>query len=343
MSTAASLDAFAGRPARLTLIAAGLSLVVGAVVMLAKFAAWRTTGSTAILSDALESIINVVAGGFALWTVLLASRPPDERHPYGHGKAEFFSVGFEGALVLIAGLGVIKEGLQQVFDPLPLQSLDLGLLVLVGASAVNGLLGTFLIRMGRRQGSITLAADGQHVLTDVWTSAGVIMGLVLAGLTGWLWVDGAVAALVGLHILFVGWGLGKRAVAGLMNEKDPALLSDIAAVLRQRRQPRWIDVHRLRAWRSGAKTHIDFHLILPGAIPLLEAHGWVKELEEAFQARFGPDTETLIHLDPCEEDECPVCDDGDCADRLAAFQARRDWSVEAMQGYRRKPSDPPAP
>lgn len=292
-----------------------LSLCAGFLLMAFKFFIYRMTRSAAVLSDALESIVNVIASGFALWSIYLAAKPPDAEHPYGHGKVEYFSAGFEGALIVVAALGIFWSAWQQIRRPHPLPNLDLGLWLIVATIVVNGLLGGFLVAVGRRTRSLPLVADGTHIMTDAVSSFGVALGLVLVKLTGWYWVDGLVAALVGLQILYSGRSLLKTSFAGLMDASDPVLLKEISELLSRNRKNIWIDIHRLRAWRSGRHIFVDFHLILPRYLPLVAAHREVAELEELFRVHYKGVAEVFVHVDPCEDPNCPICSMPECSDR----------------------------
>jgi len=314
-----------------TRIAAGiLSLVVGAGLMAGKFYVYRLTGSSAVFSDALESIINVVASSFAIVSIIMSAMPPDDSHPYGHGKIEFFSAGFEGALIVLAALGIFRVGAGHLFAPRPLPQLDIGLLLLVAVSAVNLLLGLVLVRVGRVTRSITLEADGRHILTDVYTSAGVVIGLLLVWLTDWYWLDGLVACLVGVHILFVGARLMMSSFKGLMDAADPEVLQQISDVILAHRRPTWIDIHKLRAWNAGSRIHVDLHLILPREIPLEEAHREADDLEQAILNEVPGAESVLVHMDPCERDNCPICGRSRCDHRERAFRRTSLWSTTTM-------------
>ncbi len=315
---------------RVQIRAIGLSLAVAAGLMAAKFYVYRITGSSAVLSDAVESIINVVAAAFALGSILLAAKPPDEDHPYGHGKVEYFSAGFEGALILLAAAGIFRVGVEGLMNPRPLPRLGLGLLVLVGTSLVNLLLGLALVRTGRRTHSLALAADGKHVLTDVYTSAGVVIGLLAVRWTGWYWLDGALAILVGLNIVLSGVGLVRQAADRLMDASDPALLEEITERINKFRRPAWIDVHQLRAWRAGRMVFVDLHLILHRDMPLHRAHAESEILAERIRRHFGGMVEVLVHLDPCAFEDCPVCPDAGCDVREAAYRKRGNWDARRL-------------
>jgi cation diffusion facilitator family transporter len=283
---------------------AGWAIALGIAIMAAKFYAWHLTGSSAILSDALESIINVVAGGFALAAIIASARPPDQDHPYGHGKIEFFSAGFEGALIILAAFGIFKVGFAHLLNPQPLPHLGVGLVVLLGASVVNLLLGIGLLKTGKKTGSLVLEADGQHVLTDVYTSGGVLLGLLLAHLSGWFWLDGTIACLVGLNILWTGLQLVRRSFAGLMDAMDPELLQQVVDIINRHRRPQWIDIHKLRVWRSGRLVYIDLHLILPGDLALEAAHEEAGDLESMLVTGFEGNASVLVHMDPCIDPDC---------------------------------------
>jgi cation diffusion facilitator family transporter len=328
---------------RLRLIAVILSMVVGAVLMAVKFYAANLTESSAILSDALESIINVVASSFALVSILWAARHPDESHPYGHGKVEFFAAGFEGALIILAAAGIIWEAWPHLLHPAPLPRLEFGLLLLLLASLVNLALGLGLVKAGRTTNSLTLKADGQHVLADVYTSVGVLLGLALVWFTGWYWLDGAVALLVAANILFIGAKLVRRSFQGLMDTSEPELLAEIARVMASHRKDTWIDVHRLRARRAGSRVLLDFHLILPRNFSLEEVHREVKELERVLNAHFGGQADILIHTDPCDDPECPVCGHDPCRLRQESVSRQRLWQSQVITADVEPATESPAP
>jgi cation diffusion facilitator family transporter len=306
------------------------SLFVSVILMTVKFYAYKITGSSAILSDALESIINVVAGAFAMFSIVVAAKPPDKSHPYGHGKIEYFSAGFEGALIILAAIGIFKTGISHLLYPHPLEYLQHGIFLLIGASAANLLLGILLIRVGKRNQSLVLTADGKHILTDVYTSLGVLAGLFLVHYTGWFWLDGVIAIIVGINILITGAKLVRHSYAGLMNKAEPDLLQEIADLLIANRKDIYIDIHQLRAWRSGNFVHIDFHLILPRDFALECAHREHKALEKTIQEYFGGRASVMIHLDPCLDQECPVCGQSLCTLRHSHQNELVRWTLASM-------------
>jgi cation diffusion facilitator family transporter len=308
------------------------SFLVGIGLMGLKFYGFWITGSSAILSDALESIINVVASAFALGSIVFSAKPADESHPYGHGKIEFFSAGFEGALILIAAGGIFWEGLKQILEPQTLPNLRSGLLFLVAAGAGNLILGVTMLRVGKKTKSIVLEADGKHLLTDVFTSSAVLVGLVVVYFTGWFRFDGIIACIAGINIVFWGTQLVRKAFGGLMHAADPELLDEICDLLARHKRDIWIDVHRLRAWRSGKRVNVDFHLILPRDLPLDEAHREVKALEQVFDTHFEGMSDLLVHLDPCLDPECPVCGNDPCDLRHEQMIHEKIWDRQTLTG-----------
>jgi cation diffusion facilitator family transporter len=310
--------------------AMAVSLAVGTALMAVKFYAFWITQSAAVLSDAIESIINIVASGFALVSVLVAAKPPDPDHPYGHGKIEFFSAGFEGALIMIAAAAIVWEALPRIWAPMELPNLDWGLFVLLAATGANLALGLALVRVGRRTRSLAVVADGKHVLTDVITSAGVLAGLVLVRQTGWLWLDGAVACMVAINILVIGGRLVHQSASGLMDQSDPELLDQISALISQHRKPAWIDIHHLRALRSGGRIHVDFHIILPRELSLEEAHTEVAEIERLLKTHLPGMGDAFIHAEPCIVPECPVCGFDPCSMRREPTRRQNLWRADTL-------------
>jgi cation diffusion facilitator family transporter len=305
--------------------AVAVSLAVGAALTAVKFTAYSVTGSTAILSDALESVINVVAAGFGLVSVIVAAKPPDKDHPYGHGKMEFFSAGFEGSLIVLAALAILYEGVGDIAAPGEIPRLGTGLMLMAGAGAVNLVLGVALVKIGRTTDSRAVAADGKHLLTDVYTTVGVITGLVLVKLTGLLWLDGVTACAVALNILWMGGRIVREAFSGLMDKSDPELIERISKVLSQNRRENWIDVHRLRAWQSGDLTHVDFHLLLPRDLSFQDAHNEIEAAGDLLRNEFDGRADVIVHGDPCEPEDCPACGREPCEDRSEPGRYRLLW------------------
>ena len=307
--------------------------------MAAKFYAFHLTRSSAVFSDALESIINVVASAFALTSIVLAAKPPDKSHPYGHGKVEYFSAGFEGALIIIAALGIFKTGWEHMLRPQPLPNLTDGLYILLGTGLVNLFLGLMLVRTGKKTRSLALTADGKHVLTDVITSAGVLLGLLLVHLTGLYWLDGATACMVGFSILFTGIMLVKESSAGLMDRAEPELLEEICLLLEKHRKETWAGIHELRAFRAGNFLNVSLHLILPKDFTLEEAHREAEAVETIIRDHFSGRANILVHPDPCTDPDCPTCRRYACELRTKDESVSSSWTVETLIAQR--PGAPP--
>jgi len=314
--------------ARARLRAVVISLAVSVVLLAAKYQAYRLTGSTAILSDALESIVNVVAAVFAIGALIFAGRPADRNHPYGHGKMEFLSAAFEGGLIAFAALVILYEVVQSLIHGVELRSLDLGLAIVLGAGLVNLALGYYLIRAGRRYDSLTLIADGRHVLADFYTSAGIVVGLFLVRITGLAVLDPVVAAVVALNLMWTGVRLIRQAAAGLLDEEDPALLDRLLNVLQPHLSQGVIRVHHLRAISAGRFHHVDAHLVVPEFWSVERSHELAEDLGERVMKELSVEGEMTLHTDPCHRIYCRMCDLDDCPIRREAFTGRPRLTLE---------------
>jgi len=316
--------------------AARLAFITSLTLLLAKFGAYYLTDSKAVLSDAIESIINVVTGAFLMLSISVSSKPVDENHPYGHGKIESFSAGLEGGLIIIAAAIILIEAVPAFFYPQPPRNLGPGLYILGGAGIVNLVVGVYLMQAGRKYKSEALSADGRHLLTDFYTSAGVIIGLLLYRIIGFLWIDPLVACLVALNILIPGIKLFTNSFKNLMNEADPELIERIVQGLNTIRKPGWLYPHKLRALRSGRYHHVDLHISLPHYWTLTKVHEAEQEITQALLAAIGEEGDIMIHVDPCEPPYCPVCEVDDCSERISDFNASPNWSVKEVISARSK-------
>lgn len=308
--------------ARARRTAALLSLYGGLAVMAGKFGAWFLTDSTAVFSDAMESTVNVAAALFLVYSIRLAARPADRNHPYGHGKVEFFAAGVEGTLIVVAAISILYAAGRAFWFGPQVHTIDLGIAILVAFTVVNGLLGWHLIRVGDRVGSLALRADGMHLITDVWTTVGVVIGLLLVRFTGLTILDPIAATIVALNILRTGYGLAREAVAGLMDEADDALLGEIIERLERTRSDWCIDVHSLRVWRSGALHHVDFHMTVPRYYDTERIHEVDEEYKEEAFHRHDPGWDVIIHYDPCRPRHCAACTVEPCSVRSEPFVSR---------------------
>ncbi len=273
------------------------SIIVGAIVLALKYTAYRITGSIALYSDALESIINVVTAVAALMAVRLSAEPADKNHPYGHHKVEYFSAVLEGVLIIIAALAILREAYEGFLNPRALDAPAMGLAVNGLATIVNAAWAWILIREGRRHRSPALSADGRHLMTDVMTSAVVVVGLVLVPVTGWVWLDSLLAAFVALNIIWSGWMLMKESIGGLMDEALPeAVLSRVREVIAVNAEGA-IEAHDLRTRHAGRLVFVDFHLVVAGNMSVTQAHDICDRLERALKAEIG-EAQVTIHVEP---------------------------------------------
>jgi len=279
---------------------ARLSIVAAVVTIGLKTAAWRMTGSVGLLSDALESLVNLVAAVMTLSMLVLAARPPDEEHTFGYGKAEYFASGLEGALILVAAAGIGWAAVPRLVHPQPIEQAGAGLAISAGASLVNLVVARVLLRAGRAAGSIALEADGHHLMTDVWTSAGVIAGVGAVALTGWERLDPLLALAVAAQIVWTGFRIVRRSALGLLDRAlDPAELERLGAVL-ERHRAEGIQFHAVRTRQAGTRRFVQFHVLVPGAWSVSRGHDLVEAIETAIRDAI-PQTIVTTHLEPLED------------------------------------------
>ena len=303
-----------------------VSLAAGIAILALKSAAYWQTGSMALKSDALESVVNVVAAVFGLGAVIFAGQPADKEHPYGHGKMEYFSAAFEGGLISLAAATILYEAAIALVRAPEIRDLGLGLALNVGAGALNGLLGWYLLRTGRRLSSKTLEADGHHVLSDFYTTVGIAAGLLLVKFTGWRILDPLMAVAVGLLLARTGFRLVRESAAALLDEEDSstidAIVSGLDGLLKKGvDETGVITVHGLRAIRSGRYTHVDIHLVVPEYLPVAEAHDDADRFESKLISAVGFEGELHAHLDPCRRKYCGSCTDKACPVRAEPFRS----------------------
>ena len=288
-----------------------LSVSVGLLLMGIKFTAYFLTGSAAVFSDAIESIVNVMASLVAGYALYLAHQPPDPNHPYGHGKAEFLAAGFEGGMVLLAAVVMAVKTLDTLlFHSLDAHELGVGLALVAAAMAVNGALGAWLVRTGRRQGSMTLEADGWHLLSDAVTSAAAIVALALVKWTGWRYADPVIALLIAAYVAWMGLRVLRQAWAGLMDEQDLEDEKVLVGILESHmgpagKEPRICSFHKLRHRHSGRYHWVDFHIMLPAGMSVRQAHEIASAIEWEIEQRLGEGNATA-HVEPCANSDCPA-------------------------------------
>ena len=322
--------------------AAKVSLIIGSAIMLLKFFAFKLTSSEAILSDALESIANVVAALMVVITIMYTAKPADKDHPYGHGKIEYFSAAFEGGLVSFAALFIMVESITALIYGHMVHNIGSGVVIVIIAGLSNLALGGYLVRSGKRLQSIALESSGKHVLSDVWTSVGLLLGLAIVHWTGWVWLDAVIAFFFGLYLAFVGYEIVTEAAGGLMDKEDPEVLQDIAAALKPHSMNGIIDIHEMKVIRSGRYHHIDMHVVLPGHWTVEQVHERVKVFEQAAIDDYVVDGEMHFHYDPCRQDFCAVCDLKDCKLRQEEYQPEEPVPVQIRQSQSEEVVDPKA-
>jgi cation diffusion facilitator family transporter len=305
-----------------------LALCVSILLMLAKFVAYFITHSNAILTDALESIVNVLASSFAFYSIYLATLPKDTNHPYGHGKVEFFSAFLEGTLISIAGIIIILKSSYDLVFPKPIFQLFEGALIIGVTGVVNLLVGYYLINIGKKHRSITLEADGKHLLTDAVTSAGLVVGIILIQLTQIIWLDSVISIVLGTYIIYNGYLLTRRSVGGLMDESNTDLVKDIISILQANRRDPWIDVHNLRAQQYGSDLHIDCHVTMPYYFDLKLVHQEISDLDRIINVEASHKTELFIHTDPCLPECCNYCKMKKCPVRAQPFMQEIEWTID---------------
>jgi cation diffusion facilitator family transporter len=286
-------------PTALTVFA-WLSVAAAVVTIALKALAYWLTGSVGLLSDALESLVNLAAAVMAVIMLQVAARPPSEEHAYGFSKAEYFSSGFEGALIFLAAVAIVAAAAERLTVPKPLQQLDVGLLISAAAAAINLLVARLLIRTGRRRNSIALEADGRHLMTDVWTSAGVIVALVGVLITGWQWLDPVIAIGVALNILWTGYRLLRRSALGLLDRAVPAPQRAAIGEVLSRYEAQGVKFHALRTRQAAGRSFVSVHVLVPGVWTVQHGHELLEEIERDIRAAL-PNAAVLTHLEPVED------------------------------------------
>ena len=311
--------------------AALISLILSVILFIGKLVAYFITGSAAIFSDASESVVNIFATSMALYSIILSSKPADESHLYGHGNIEFFSAGIEGVLIFLAAIIIIYHAVTDLLRGPELESLNIGVIIIAVTGGINFLLGYYLIKTGNKTNSLTLIADGKHILTDSITSVGVVIGIILVMITDIIILDPIVAIIVALNIMGTGYKLIRVSIGGLMIETDTELLQKISTILSGMRKEYWIDLHELRYWKSGDRLFIDFHLILPYYFTIEQTHKEEKAIDAKLQEVFI-NSQIKIHFDYCRSELCRFCSYADCTVREEKGSVIFNWDVKKLTG-----------
>jgi cation diffusion facilitator family transporter len=302
--------------------------VIAIILFIVKLAAWFITNSLAILTDALESIVNIVAGFLGLYSLSLSAKPKDADHPYGHGKVEFISAAIEGTLIITAGFFIIYKAVQNFFYPHEIAKLNLGILLVSSTAIVNFIAGSVCLATGKRNKSLQLIAGGKHLITDTYSTIGILAGLAVIYFTGYTLIDSLIACIVAIIIIYTGYTIVRPSIAGIMDEADKTLLNDIVACLNKHRRENWIDIHNMRIIKYGSTLHCDCHLTVPWYLNVREAHDEIEALGALIKNEFGEAVELFVHSDGCQEYSCRICSKQNCMVRLHPFEKRITWTIE---------------
>ncbi len=308
-----------------------ISLFFGVLMLVIKIAAYLITGSSAIFSDAAESVVHIFATAMAVYSILLSAKPPDESHLYGHGNVEYFSAGIEGTLIIVAAIAIIYNSIETILKGATPKELDYGTALIGLAGVINLALGIYLIRKGKATDSLALVADGKHVLTDSYTSIGIVLGLLLVLATKLYILDPLIALFVAANILITGYKLIRESIGGLMLETDPETLNKIVQILNDIKRSYWIDLHHLRFWKSADRVFIDFHLSVPYYFSVKDSHLEEDFISEKLAEEF-PNSDVRIHFDYCDEILCEYCDYKECKYRMRPKTKDLKWTVEKVLG-----------
>jgi cation diffusion facilitator family transporter len=300
---------------------------IAILLFVIKIVAWYLTNSVAILTDALESIVNVIAGLIGVYSLYVSAKPKDYDHPYGHGKAEFISAAVEGTLITVAGFIIIYEAIINLLNPHTIQKLDYGIMLVAITALINYIAGAVCIKTGTKNNSLALIASGKHLQSDTWSTLGIIAGLLLILFTKISWMDSAVAIIFALIIIFTGYKIVRSSIAGIMDEADEALLKKLVATLNAHRKENWIDLHNLRIIKYGATMHLDCHLTVPWYLNVHEAHKEIDALSLLVKEEYGEAVELFVHSDGCLDYSCNICLKQNCPVRKHQFEKKIDWTI----------------
>ena len=301
---------------------------ISVVLLAIKIIAYYSTGSVSILTDALESIVNVAAGFIGLYSLHVAAKPRDADHPYGHGKAEFLSAAIEGTLISAAGAIIFYKAVQHLIKPVELKSIDYGIFLVAITAVINFLVGLWCLHIGKKNNSAALVASGKHLQSDTWSTIGIVAGLSLLYFTGYKWIDSVVAIGFGLFIMYTGYRIIRSSIAGIMDEADKKLLQEMVELLNANRRENWIDLHNLRVIKYGSVYHIDCHLTVHWYLNVHEAHREIDALSELVRQGFGESVELFVHSDGCLPFSCPICTKAECSVRKHNFEQKVEWTTE---------------
>jgi len=309
--------------------------IVSVILLAVKLGAYFLTQSIAILTDALEGIANVVAGFVGLYSLILSAKPRDADHPYGHGKIEFLSAALEGSMIALAAALIFYKSIVTLISPVQIHQIDWGILLITFTAVVNYVMGTLCIRTGNQNKSIALIASGKHLLSDTYTTLGILVGLVLIYFTKIMWIDSVVAMILSAFILYTSYKIIRSSIAGIMDESDEELLAKMVDLLNKNRPENWIDLHNLRVIKYGSTLHLDCHLTLPWYLNVHEAHKEIDVLAAWVRKEFGESLELFVHTDGCLEFSCKICSKQDCPVRKHDLEKRVVWTVKNISSNKK--------
>ncbi len=304
--------------------------IIGILLFVGKLVAWRLTNSDAVFSDAMESIVNIIAAFMGLYSLYLAAKPQDENHPYGHGKVEFITSGIEGALIIFAGIIIIIQSINSLLNKNVPQKLDWGMAIVAATAIINYVMGYISYKKGVKQNSMVLQSSGKHLQSDTITTAGVVLSLIVVHLTNWFWLDAVVALVFGGYIMLVGYKIVRKSLGGIMDEADTGMLERLSSFLNQNRRPEWIDIHNMKIQQFGSHLHIDAHLTLPWYLELREAHQQMEKLILLIIENTDREIEFNFHMDDCKPFSCEICQIENCPVRERKFVGKVEWNAETI-------------
>ncbi|TAH08016.1 MAG: cation transporter [Sphingobacteriia bacterium] len=302
--------------------------LLSVLLFILKITAYYLTGSLAILSDALESIVNIIAGFIGLYSLYIAAKPKDFDHPYGHGKAAFISAAAEGSMVIAAGIIIIYETVLNLLDSTTVKQLDTGLWLIGTTALLNYIAGSYCMRIGKKNNSLALESSGKHLQIDTYSTLGVLLAIFLMYFTKIYWLDKVIAFALSIFIIYSGYSILRKSIAGIMDEADIKLLKQFIDVLNAHKKANWVDIHNLRVIRYGELLHIDCHLTLPWYLNMHEAHLEIDGLSALIQQEFGNTIELFVHTDGCLDFSCAICIKTDCELRKYPFVQQLNWTLE---------------
>jgi len=289
------------------------------LIFAGKLGAYFLTNSVGILTDALESTVNVTTGVISLYCIYISIKPKDKNHPFGHGKIEFLSASLEGFLIMLAGLIIIFEAVKRLFSPSEVSQLDTGIIIVALAGALNYLVGWYSIRIGKKNNSIALVSGGKHLQSDTYSSIGLVIGLILLYITKLAWLDSAIALIFGTIIIYTGYKILKETTSNLMDEADFKLIGEISELFEKNRKDDWIDIHNLKLVKYGAAYHITCDLVLPWNMNIAESHSQGEDIKKVLHQNFSDDIVFAVHTDECRKAFCTHCKQKNCSERKSEF------------------------